>query len=69
MEYPFFLDDLEEFIDTSDTHRCDNYDFITIKNCIKQGMLNVISDDGDFASIKEINLFTSNYKALKENNV
>lgn len=68
LEYPFFLDDLEEFIDTSDTHRCDNYDFITIKNCIKQGMLNIISDDGDFASINEINLFTSNFKVLKENN-
>ena len=31
-------------------------------------MLNIISDDGDFASINEINLFTSNFKVLKENN-
>ena len=66
MEYPFYLSDLEEFINTSDTHRCDNYDYIIIKNCIEQGKLNVISDDSDFVSMPGINLYTANRKALRK---
>lgn len=64
LNYSFSLSELEEFIDTSDRHRCDNYDFIIIKNCIEKGKINIISDDSDFSTLDKINLYTANENIL-----
>ncbi|MCT4633150.1 MAG: hypothetical protein N4A76_10460 [Firmicutes bacterium] len=41
-------------------HMCDNFDYQIIDELKKQGISNFITDDSDFKSIDDINLYTAN---------
>lgn len=64
VEHNFTYDLLKEFSDNFTKHRCDPFDYIILDHCIKASNLNIISDDDDFSTIPNINLFTANETAL-----
>lgn len=50
---------IRDYIHTMNTHLCDIFDYIIIKKLIKDGVTNFITDDKDFETVDDINLFTA----------
>lgn len=69
LEHSLTSEILEKYIDTANQHRCDVFDYITLKYCIGLDKYNIISDDSDFSSIDGIHLFTSNQKVLQQQSI
>lgn len=64
LDFNFTYDILNQFIADLEQHHCDTFDYAILKNCIAEKKLNIISDDGDFTTMHQINLFTANSTAL-----
>ena len=64
LDFNFTYDILNQFISDLEQHHCDTFDYAILKNCIVEKKLNIISDDSDFATMHQINLFTANATAL-----
>ncbi|WP_238360990.1 hypothetical protein [Iningainema tapete] len=47
------------------TQLLDGYDLFILETMNKEGIVNVITDDGDFVSVPGIRVFTSNMNAIK----
>ena len=62
--HDFTYELLKEFSDKFEEHRCDPFDYIILNHCIKTKNLNIVSDDDDFSTIPDINLFTANETTL-----
>ena len=59
INFPFGISSVEEFTNNLTQHRCDVFDYLILEECKKEHFLNVISDDGDFFSVDQIQLFTT----------
>ncbi len=64
LDFNFTCDILNQFIADLEQHHCDTFDYAILKNCIAEQKLNVISDDSDFTTMHQINLFTANATVL-----
>ncbi len=64
VNHSFTQELLDEFIDRYKEHRCDPFDYIILDNCVKESKNNIISDDDDFSTVENINLFTANETTL-----
>jgi predicted nucleic acid-binding protein len=62
--HDFTYELLQDFTNKFTEHRCDPFDYIILDHCVKTGNLNIISDDNDFSTIPDINLFTANETTL-----
>lgn len=60
LEFPFKKDVINKFTENLTTHRCDVFDYLIIQDCIQENYINIISDDNDFSTIDNINLYTAN---------
>lgn len=64
LDFNFTYRILDQFIQKLEEHRCDTFDYAILQNCIKEGKLNVISDDSDFSTMEQIHLYTANPTVL-----
>lgn len=64
-EFNVNINQVNEFVNNFDKHKCDNFDYIIIKFLIQNGINNIIGDDYDFLSMENINIFTANRKACR----
>nr|WP_251205932.1 PIN domain-containing protein [Acetatifactor aquisgranensis] len=64
LDFNFTYSTLNQFIQELEEHRCDTFDYAILRNCIKEGKLNVISDDSDFSTMEKIHLYTANVTVL-----
>lgn len=64
LDFNFHKDNLSKCVDTLEDHRCDVFDFMILSFYKESGYLNIISDDSDFSSVDDINLFTANKTSL-----
>ena len=51
---------LDEFIGQFENHKCDNFDYNTLKYYYSENIKNIITDDQDFISFPGINIYTAN---------
>lgn len=66
IDFSFELTKVTDFVDTLRKHRCDIFDYSILDNCIKDQTINIISDDSDFFTYDNINLFTANTSPLPD---
>lgn len=64
LDFNFTYFQLKNFAQTLSSHRCDPFDYVILNNCIDKEYTNIISDDNDFTTISEINLYTANAQSL-----
>lgn len=64
IDFPFKLTKVTDFVNTLRKHRYDIFDYLILDNCIKDQTINIISDDSDFFTYGNINLFTANTSIL-----
>ncbi|WP_310602610.1 PIN domain-containing protein [Anaerosporobacter sp.] len=50
---------VNQYIDNIDNNACDIFDYIVINKLKKEGIVNFITDDKDFLTINDINLYTT----------
>lgn len=55
---------VKSFTTELSSHLCDNFDYLIINELKKQGINNFITDDSDFKSIEDINLYTANNRII-----
>ena len=68
LDFNFTYSQLENFTKTFSSHRCDPFDYVILTNCIATNHTNIISDDNDFTTVSEINLYTANIQSLNCSN-
>lgn len=66
IEFPFDKLNMDQFVDTLTSHRCDVFDYVIIQNNIKEEMTNIITDDNDFSTIPNITIYTTNIYPLPD---
>lgn len=54
------IEALDEFIQQFEKHKCDNFDYNTLKYYREENIKNIITDDQDFISFSGINVYTAN---------
>lgn len=64
INFQFSMEKISDFICNLSSHRCDIFDYLVLDNCLKEGNLNIITDDNDFSSISGITLYTANESIL-----
>lgn len=64
IEFDFSKEMLEKYVDDLVLHRCDVFDYVIINKHMEENRIGLITDDYDFSSIKEIEIFTINSKML-----
>lgn len=68
IEFPFTKTNMCNFINTLTSHRCDVFDYMIIQNDIEEENTNIITDDGDFSTISDITIYTTNVHLLQDLN-
>lgn len=59
-EFEINIVGVDDFTTNLNEHLCDNFDYHIINELKLQGINNYITDDSDFKSISDINLYTAN---------
>lgn len=65
-EFGVKRDDVEDFVNQLDNHKCDFFDYTILKNNVTEKNINVITDDADFASVGDIEIYTANDSLLRQ---
>lgn len=63
-DFNFTEEILDSCINTMENHRCDVFDFAILSFYTQNNHFNIITDDSDFSSVKDICLFTANESIL-----
>lgn len=56
---------LEDFVHNLDCHKCDDFDYLIIKYLSNNNINNIITDDADYTTMENINIYTANNNAFK----
>lgn len=66
IDFPFELTKVADFVNTLRQHRYDVFDYMILDNYTKTQTINIISDDSDFLTYFNINLFTTKTSVLPD---
>jgi len=58
--FSYSENEIKSFVDNFCLHTCDFFDFLCYEFLKSRNIKNIITDDSDFASIDDINIFTAN---------
>ena len=64
IDFNFSSPVLTSYIDNLSDHRCDVFDYLILNHYVETNNLNIISDDSDFSTFQNINLYTANTNIL-----
>lgn len=60
MEFNIDILGIDDFMSDFSNHNCDDFDYLIIKNLLKNGISSIISDDSDLVTMENLMLFTAN---------
>ena len=60
----FKSSEIESFVSEFENHKCDSIDFIVINHVINNGLINFVTDDLDYITIDNLNVYTANANAI-----